>query len=134
MDRTTVADRMSAPVLTLAAETPIDEAAAGMLETEIKSLVVIDDDCAPAGIFTSTDIVELAAADGRPSDATVGDYMTTDVVTTDPETTLAAAAERLVAEEINHLPVTEDGDVVGMLSTTDLTERVAEVEAADGPV
>ena len=130
MNRPTVADRMSSPVLTLAAETPIDEAAGGMLETEIKSLVVIDDDCTPVGIFTSTDIVELAAGDGRPSDATVGDYMTTDVVTTDPETTIAAAAERLVAEEINHLPVTEDGDVVGMLSTTDLTERVAEVEAA----
>jgi CBS domain-containing protein len=133
MVRTTVADRMSSPVLTLAAETPVDEAAGGMLETEIKSLVVIDDDCHPIGIFTSTDIVELAAEDGRPSDATVGDYMTTDVVTTDPETMLAAAAERLVAEEINHLPVTKDDEVVGMLSTTDLTERVAEAEAVDEP-
>lgn len=125
MDRVTVTEVMSSPVLTLAAETPIDEAAAGMLESGIKSLVVIDEDCRPLGIFTSTETVRLAADDGTASGATVGDYMSTDVVTTEPDTPLASVAGRMLEEDINHLPVTDDGEVVGMLTTTDLTEHLA---------
>lgn len=122
----TVTDVMTSPVLTLAAETPVDEAAAGMLEGDIKSLVVIDDDCRPLGIFTSTDAVRLAADDERASEATVGDYMSTDVVTTVPDAALPTVAERMLDEGINHLPVTEDGEVVGILTTTDLTAWLAD--------
>jgi signal-transduction protein with cAMP-binding, CBS, and nucleotidyltransferase domain len=132
---TTVADVMSTPALTLAAETPVDEAAGAMLEAGIKSLVVIDDDCRPLGIVTSTDVVRLAAEDGRASAATVGDYMSTDVVTTTPGARLPAVAERMLGADITHLPVTRDGEVVGIVTTTDLAEhlagRVADGEAAD---
>lgn len=121
-----VADVMTSPVLTLAAETPVDEAARGMLEGEIKSLVVIDTECRPVGIFTSTDAVRLAAEDRSASEATVAEYMTTEVITTDPEASLAEVAGRMIDRGINHLPVvSEDGNVVGILTTTDLTEQFA---------
>lgn len=128
-DPRTVADAMSRPVLTLEPETPVDEAAAAMLEVGIKSLVVIDDDCRPLGIFTSTDAVRLAADDARASEATVGDYMTTDVETTSPETPLAAVADRFLETEVAHLPVLGGDEVVGILTTTDLTAHLA----VDGP-
>lgn len=122
----TVADAMTSPVLTLDAETALDDAAGAMVEAGIKSLVVIDDDCRPTGILTSTDVLRLVADDARPSEATVADYMTTDIVTTDPDDSLRAVATQLLAEEINHLPVTDgDGEAVGMLSKTDLTEQLA---------
>ena len=128
----TVADVMTAPVLTLDAATPLDDAAGAMVEAGIKSLVVIDEDCRPLGIFTSTDAVRLAADDGTASEATVGDYMSTDVVTTEPDTPLASVAGRLLEEDINHLPVTDNGEVVGMLTTTDLTEGFATGATAGG--
>lgn len=53
----TVADVMTAPVLTLDAATPLDDAAGAMVEAGIKSLVVIDEDCRPVGILTSTDVL-----------------------------------------------------------------------------
>jgi CBS domain-containing protein len=131
-DNATVADVMTSPVLTLAAETPVDEAAAGMLEGGIKSLVVIDDACRPLGIFTSTDAVRLASENVRASETTVGEHMTTDVVTTSPGTALSTVAARLREEEINHLPVTEDDEVVGILTTTDLTTFLADGDAGSG--
>jgi CBS domain-containing protein len=121
----TVADAMTAPVLTLEAETTLDDAAGAMVEAGIKSLVVIDDDCRPVGILTSTDLLRLVAEDATASEATVADYMTTEIVTAAPDDSLRAVATQLLEEEINHLPVTDDGEAVGMLSKTDLTEQLA---------
>jgi CBS domain-containing protein len=123
---------MSRPVLTLDPETPVDEAAAAMLEAGIKSLVAIDDDCRPLGIFTSTDAVRLAADDVRAGEATVGDYMTTEVETTTPETPLSAVADRFLAADVAHLPVVDGGEVVGILTTTDLTTHLAGGGTTDG--
>jgi CBS domain-containing protein len=126
MGNDTVAEAMTSPVLTLDAATPIDEAARAMTEGAIKSLVVIDEDCRPAGIFTSTDAVRMAAEDRSASETTVEEYMTTDVRTTDPEASLAAVAGEMIEQGINHVPaVGEEGNVVGILTTTDLAERLS---------
>lgn len=132
MEHVAVEDAMTSPVLTLDAETPVDEAAGAMVEAGIKSLVVIDDDCRPVGILTSTDVLR-AVAEGATDEATVADYMTTDIVTTSPDATLVEVATLLLEEEINHLPVTDEGgETIGMLSKTDLTEQlVAETVATE---
>jgi len=126
MTRTTVSDVMSTPMLTIDAETPVSEAARGMLEAGIKSIVVVGEDCHPEGIFTSTDAVRVAA-DAAPADeATVGEYMTTDVETVGPDDPLAAVARRMVDDDVSHFPVTDaDGTGLGILTTTDLTEALS---------
>lgn len=129
----TVADVMTAPVLTLDAATPLDDAAGAMVEAGIKSLVVIDEDCRPVGILTSTDVLRLAADDATASEATVADYMTTDIMTTDPDASLQSVATQLLKADFNHLPVTDEGgEAVGMLSKTDLTEGFATGATAGG--
>jgi predicted transcriptional regulator len=132
MTRTTVSDVMSTPMLTIAADTPVSEAAHGMLEAGIKSIVVVGEDCHPEGIFTSTDAVRVAA-DATPADeATVDEYMTTDVETVGPDEPLAAVAGRMVDDDVSHLPVTDaDGAGLGILTTTDLTEALS---TTDTPV
>jgi signal-transduction protein with cAMP-binding, CBS, and nucleotidyltransferase domain len=126
MGEITVADVMTAPVLTLAAETPIDEAARAMREAGIKSLVVIDSECSPGGIFTSTDAVQVAADDRSASEVTVGEYMTTGVRTIDPGTSPRAVAGEMIEQEINHLPVVdEERKAIGILTTTDLVDHLS---------
>jgi CBS domain-containing protein len=118
-------------MLTIDAETPVSEAARGMLEAGIKSIVVVGEDCHPESIFTSTDAVRVAA-DAAPADeATVGEYMTTDVETVGPDDPLATVARRMVDDDVSHFPVTDaDGTGLGILTTTDLTEALS---ATDRP-
>lgn len=126
METATVADVMTTPVLTLAAATPIDEAARAMQEAGIKSLVVIDSECSPEGIFTSTDAIQVAADDRSASEVTLEEYMTTNVWTTDPNTALGTVAEEMIEQEINHLPVVgEERNAIGILTTTDLVGHLS---------
>lgn len=123
-----VTDAMTTPMLTLGAETPIDEAARAMSEADIKSIVIVGKGCQPVGIFTSTDALEVLADVESPGEVTVKEYMTTPVETISPETTLTAAADRM--QQYSHLPVTDsDGDAVGILTKTDLAAAVADGEA-----
>lgn len=54
--------------------------------------------------------------------ATVADIMTTDVTTLHPRSTLREMVDVLGAEEISGAPVVLDGEVVGVVSVTDLLE------------
>lgn len=126
MGETAVSELMTSPVLTVGPDATLREVADGMTDLGIKSVVVIDDDCAPAGILTSTDFVR-AARDGRaPADTSVQEYMATDVLTVGPEESASAAADRMTTNDLAHLPVLEDGSVVGILTSTDLAGHLAD--------
>ena len=127
----TVHDLMTAPVMTVEADDPLSEVAWAMEEKGIKSLAVVDEACLPVGILTSTDFVHMAADEAVPGEATVGDYMTTGVATATPDTPVEAVTSRLLEGGFNHVPVV-DGEVVGILSTTDILQHVSSrVDAAD---
>ncbi|MFB6193711.1 MAG: cyclic nucleotide-binding/CBS domain-containing protein [Halobaculum sp.] len=119
-DTSAVRDVMTEPVLTLEADATVAEAAEGMHEAGINSLVVIDADCYPEGIFTSTDVTRVASEGRDPASVTVSEYMTAGVETVPPEMSLREAAQQLAASGVKHLPVVDGTDAVGMLSTTDL--------------
>ena len=127
MTETHVSDVMTTPMLTLAAETPIDEAAQAMSEADVKSVVIVADGCRPEGIFTSTDALSALADAVAAGDATVGGYMTTPVETVSPTTPLTDAAALM--GDYSHLPVTDsDGDAIGILTKTDLAAAVADAD------
>ena len=119
VDTTTpVEEAMSAPLVTISRRASLRDAAVLMRERDISSLFVPG---ASAGIVTTTDVVTAVAEDRDLSAVTVGEVMTADVerVTTAQE--LGEAAAMMTALGIKHLPVVDDdGDYVGMLSTTDL--------------
>lgn len=115
-----VQDLMSRPVETVAAETQIREAAADALAHDVGALVVVDDADRLEGLLTATDVVRLAADGVHPADAIVGEWMRTDLITTEPDTAVPEAAEAMLQHRVHHVPVVEDGTVVGMLTSLDL--------------
>jgi signal-transduction protein with cAMP-binding, CBS, and nucleotidyltransferase domain len=121
----TVSDIMTTPVLTVDPETPVTEIAAAMREEGINSIVVTNPDCQPEGILTSTDFVDIVSGESPDETATVGEYMTTDVVTAAADLTVAGAAAEMFGHDVAHLPVVEDDDVIGIVTATDITEYVA---------
>jgi CBS domain-containing protein len=121
---------MSDDLVTATPDTPIDEAAERLLEHGISSLVVVDSEGHLEGILTSTDFLELATGERSSAGETVEQYMSADVVAVDADATLQEAAAKMMSHDVQHLPVAdEDGAVVGMFSTTDLTAHLAYLNA-----
>lgn len=125
MSERLVADLMTSPVLTVARTDSATETAGAMAREDIKSVVVTNDACAVEGIFTATDYMELALYGAEAT--TVGDCMTTGVVTVEPTEHVSTAANRMVEHDISHLPVVDGEDqVTGIVTSTDLTPCLAE--------
>ena len=123
---------MTYDVETVVAATSVEDAAQTLLDEDIGSLVVVDDDDKPIGMFTTTDIAEFAAGSEDGGDATVHQFMTERVITVGEQDSLRDAAATLISKGIHHLPVTdEDGAVVGMLSTLDLTAYFSYTDGKD---
>ena len=129
MDDIFVARIMSTDVYTVAPDTLVEDAAQRMLAEEIGSVVVVGTDNDVLGILTSTDFVQIVA-EREPKDQTpVSRYMSTGVITTDAQATIAETAAVMTDHGFHHLPVVDDEEgVVGMLSTTDLATYLSEAE------
>jgi CBS domain-containing protein len=130
MGETTVSRLMTSDLFTVSDDTPIEDAADTLLENNIGSLMVVDEENQLTGILTSTDYVDIVSKNKPTDDATVGEYMTTDIVTIGPDGSIRDAAATMISDGIQHLPVEDDDEgVVGMLSATDLTTHLSYLEA-----
>ncbi|MEF8936771.1 CBS domain-containing protein [Halobacteriaceae bacterium SHR40] len=120
---------MSSDVVTVTADTPVEDAAEKLMAENIGSVVVVDADGLLRGILTSTDFVQIVAEKQPKDNTAVREYMTTDVITVTAQDSIRDAADRLITYDIHHLPVVDQEDhLIGMLSTTDLTAYISEVQ------
>ncbi len=97
------------------------DAATRLFEAGIGSLVVVEDGGPPVGILTDCDVTRLVSEGRDGAETRVTDFMTSPVVSTTPDATIKEAAATMRAETIKRLPVVEEGAVVGIVTTTDLS-------------
>ena len=72
------------------------------------------------GIITERDILRSVGLGKNPDLTTVNDLMTPDPDYLDPEVSVEDAADWMLAAGYRHLPVAEDGKILGMLSIKDV--------------
>ena len=113
---------MTRSLLTVSPEATLGEAAARMAERGVGAVVVLEGD-AIAAILTERDVMR-AVASGSDGSAAVADWMTRHPDTIEPTDTTDHAASLMIHGGFRHLPVIEDGIVVGIVSIRDLM-RVA---------
>ncbi|ELZ19568.1 signal transduction protein with CBS domains [Haloterrigena salina JCM 13891] len=120
---------MSSSLHTVTRETLVEETAQLMLENEIGSVVVTDDDNRLEGILTTTDFVRIVA-ERKPKDQTpVSKYMTEDIITVSAQDSIRDAADVMIEHGFHHLPVVDDEvGVIGMVTTSDLTSYLSREE------
>jgi len=119
---------MSTDLITVTPDTLVEEAATRLIENDIGSLVVVDEDNRLEGILTSTDFVHIVSKSKPKAETTVERYMSRDVVTTGAQDSIVDVAETMLAEGFHHMPVVDDVEgVIGLISTTDLTAYVSQV-------
>ena len=122
-----VARLMSTPVETVTPDTLVEDAAEVLLENDIGSLVVVDEDDQLAEILTTTDFVDIVAKSQPKAETTVERYMSTDVVTADAGDSISEAADVMIEQGIHHLPVVDDDEgVIGMITTKDMAAYLSQ--------
>ncbi|MFT5292466.1 MAG: CBS domain-containing protein [Planctomycetota bacterium] len=107
--------------LTLKGSTSALEAARAMEKEHVGCLVVVDSAKKPLGVFTERDLmVRLVVGDLNPAEVQIQEVMTREPFVMDGTERLLKAAHEMQARHIRHLPVTESGKLVGVLSLRDL--------------
>lgn len=103
------------------------EAAKTMTEKKVGSVVVIDATGWPVGILTERDILRRVVAQNKdPQKTLVQEVMTEDPVMLESCEPLEVVFDHL-GKKFRHLPITEDGRVVGMVSLTDVAKILPKV-------
>jgi len=117
-----VGDVMTQSVQTVPPETTACEVATLFADHDIGSAVVVDPETGQySGIVTESDLMRLVAAGADIDTVTVDTFLSTPIVTIASTEDIHAAAAMMKEHSIRRLPVTDDGDIVGILTTTDLT-------------
>ncbi len=126
--------------VTIAADASVAEARAQMERDDIRRLLVLDEDQDLVGIVSWRDVVDawpsrftmLEPSEVRELMARVlvEEIMSGKVVTVDPETSIAEAANLMFEHTIGALPVVEDRRVVGILTNSDLLRGLVRILTA----
>ncbi|KTG07881.1 histidine kinase [Haloprofundus marisrubri] len=127
MDDIFVAQLMSTSLQTVTPDTLVEEAAKTMMDHDIGSVLVVDEEDHLEGILTSTDFVQIVA-ERRPKDETpVSAYMSRDPITTTAQTPIRDVADSMIEHGFHHLPVIDGDDLIGIVTTTDLAAYLSQV-------
>lgn len=101
----------------------VADAVRRLVKSKIRSLVVTDGPRV-VGVLTIRDIlVQLDQRGGAALQEQVRDAMTADVIGVAPETTLDEAEALFAQKPFHHLPVVEDGRLVGLITPADVLLR-----------
>lgn len=109
----------------------VSEAALVMIDQGIGSMGVVDRGRL-VGIFTERDALRVVAEGADSSTATVAAWMTPDPDSMTPDVKVEDAAEWLLATGYRHLPVVEDGSLIGVVSIKDVLWALRESAAQGG--
>ena len=122
-------DVMSFPVKWVSPEVSLEGAELVLNRYNINALPVVDN-ARLLGLI-SRQIVEKGIFHGL-KDHPVKDYMSTPVATVGPEDTLAEIRDKLVVNKQRLLPVLQEGEVVGIISRTDLLNLLIDIGEETG--
>ena len=105
-------------------DTSVLEAARVMTERGIGSLLVMRDGQL-IGLVSERDITyKLVAAGSPPDDTPVEDIMSSHILSVTPDKTVDECMALMTDKRVRHLPVTEDGRIIGIISIGDAVKSV----------
>jgi len=116
---TVLRDLMSTQVSLTTPDTPVVEAAAGMVKANVGSAIVMQGRFL-AGILTERDVLRAAASGDDLRVSLVSDWMTPDPQSASADTSVEEAAGIMPKNGFRHLPVLDGRTVCGVVSLRDL--------------
>lgn len=119
-------------VVTVTGDLTLHDAAKSLDDKQIGAVVVTDASGAIQGVLSERDIAREIARHGASAlKSAISAAMTKDVDTVTPATTIDEMMARMTSRRIRHLPVLEEGRLVGIVSIGDVVKRKIETIEAD---
>jgi CBS domain-containing protein len=117
-----IRDLMTTNPTSVETSTAVVEAARIMKQENVGPVPVVEDGGKLTGILTDRDIALRVVAEGKdPQSTTVGEVMSRDLVTVDPDQPLDEALRLMASHQVRRLPVCEeDGRLVGIVAQADV--------------
>lgn len=125
-----VLQRKGSSVATVPPTATVSEVLAALAQFGVGALVVSTDGSAVDGIISERDVVRAIAAHGRDAvDRSASEVMTSEVVTCSETATIEQLMTEMTERRFRHVPVTEEGRLVGIVSIGDVVNaRVRNLE------
>lgn len=118
-------------VLSVEANETVFDAINLMAQVNIGAILVQHGDTI-SGIFTERDYLQKIALKSRSSKETlVGDVMTSPVISAEPGDSIQKCMETMTSCHCRHLPVVENGKLLGIVSIGDLVKRMLDEKESE---
>jgi CBS domain-containing protein len=122
-----VRQKMHKELVTVLPSSSVHEAALKMKEHGVGTVLVVEEGWKLRGILTDRDIAMTVAADSKdPKTTYTCDIMTIDPITINSDADIDSALRIMNRANIRRLPVTENGKLVGLLSSADVAAEIKE--------
>jgi CBS domain-containing protein len=116
-------------VLQIEADATVHDAVKRMVEANVGSLLVSEGG-RHVGIITERDYLRRIALERRDDEATpVGEIMSSPLVVVTPETSIDECMAVMTDRRIRHVPVVDEGNVVGIVSIGDVVKFTSRLQS-----
>ncbi len=111
---------------TISPEKTLQDAVQMLAAKNVGALVAVDSAGKPVGILSERDIVRAAARGGNALALRVAEVMTKEVITASPQDDAQAVGQTMTDHHFRHMPIVEQGKMVGIVSIGDLLKAQLE--------
>ena len=119
-------ERGQRPIHTIGPDDTVFAAVTKMVEMNIGALLVVKGE-GIKGIMTERDYLRFITTQGRTArDTPVHEIMTCKVIYVTPDTALNEVMNIMTDERIRHVPVLNDGDLLGIVSIGDVVKQIGQ--------
>ena len=118
-----VEDVMTKAIISVTNETTVFQVAK-MMEQGGIGAVLVKKNGHLSGIITDRDYATKIVAYNIPSDAPVEQIMSSPLITINFDESISAAAKRMTSKKIRKLAVTDNGKIIGLITSTDLVTQL----------
>jgi len=119
-----VKDIMTKALISVNTETTVFQVAKMMEQGGIGAVLVRRDDNL-IGIITDRDYATKIVSHNLPSDTPVEKIMSSPLITINFDESISAAAQRMTSKKIRKLGVTDNGKIIGLITSTDLVTQLS---------
>ena len=119
-----VEDVMTRAIISVTNETTVFQVAK-MMEQGGIGAVLVKKNGHLSGIITDRDYATKIVAHNRPSDTPVEQIMSSPLITINFDESISDAAERMTSKKIRKLAVTDNGNIIGLITSTDLVTQLS---------